>query len=221
MKTDAQRDFQKQPDSCLVLALTCVQCWGPSENLISVHFEAEKHYLTEMPCRYLENVPLVVGFQGLGQPNGSRAVTSRIRWTKQTVWWNKSPLSGPGMPSCHHSHHFSHCSERRAGIIQGTLASLDYCPTGGKRNIQLFVWATKRWTTKRCSCLLTSICWLEGEEDPIPHIAASCQLQEFPTLQLDPELNFLWTFLCYISVSWASTSWSSWGEKRMKSSISF
>lgn len=92
-----------------------------------------------MPCRYLENVPLVVWFQGLGQPNGSTAMTSRIRGIKQKVHWNKSSLSGPGMASCHHSHHFSHCSERRAAIIQGAFASLDHSPTVIRRNSQLFL----------------------------------------------------------------------------------
>lgn len=150
-----------------------------------------------MPCRYLENVPLVVRFQGLGQPNGSRAVTPRTRWTKRRVQRNKSSLSGPGMASCHHSHHLSHCSERRAEIIQGTLASLGCCPMVKRRSSQLFLWATKRWTTKRCSCLCTSICWLEGEEDPTLTLLLPASFRSFQLSSLP--LN--WIFYGYSSVT--------------------
>lgn len=123
------------------------------------------------------------------------------------------------MAPCHHSHHLSHCSERRAGIMQGTFASSDYCPTVVRRSSQLFLWATRDGPQEML--LLPHINLLaRGGGGSYLHIAASCQIQEFPALQLAPELNFLWIFLCYISVSWASTSWSSQGEKN-ESSISF
>lgn len=101
------------------------------------------------------------------------------------------------------------CSERRAGrekLFRGTLAFLELCPMvrRGTANCLFKLQRDRQWRDAPVSSPRPA--GSRERQGPIQHLAVSCQLQDFPTLQLAPAHNFLRTFTSYISVSWASTS---------------
>lgn len=100
------------------------------------------------------------------------------------------------------------CSERRAGrekLFRGTLAFSELCPTvrRGTANCLFKLQRDRQWRDAPVSSQRPA--GSRERQGPIQHLAVSCQLQDFPTLQLAPAHNFLRTFTSYISVSWAST----------------